>query len=390
MYKVRTYNTIAKQGLDKLPQESFSVDPGEKNPDAIILRSQVLNNTDIPDSVKVVGRAGAGTNNLPVADLTKRGIPVFNTPGANANAVCEVVMAGLFLASRNICRAWDYVKHLEGGDIEAQVEKDKKQFSGFEIAGKTLGVIGLGSVGAKVANTAIALGMKVIGYDPAITISRAWELSSQVEKANTIESLIRHSDFVTIHVPLNEHTKNLIGKEQIANAKKGIVLLNFSRSGIINDADLLQALDDHHVYAYVTDFPSEKLISHSGVICLPHLGASTQEAELNCAVMIAEQIKEFIETGAIKYSVNFPSVDVPAEINSIRLAIANANVPNMVAQISEKLAEANRNIVSLVNKSRDDVAYTVIDVDDDIDDAVLKNIQAIKGVLQVRKIMPRA
>lgn len=390
MYKVKTLNTIASIGLDQLPRELYNIDPEEQRPDAIILRSQDMHGMQIPECVKIIGRAGAGTNNIPVAELTKRGIPVLNTPGANANAVCEMVMAGLFLASRHICQAWEYVKQLKGTDaeLEKQVEQNKKQFSGFEIHGKTLGVIGLGSVGTKVANTAIALGMNVIGYDPAITVTRAWELSSNVKKEQTIDGLLQKSDFVSIHVPLTPETRDMIGHSRLSLAKNGIILLNFSRDGIINDDDLLVALNDKRVGAYVTDFPSAKIKDHTATICLPHLGASTMEAEENCAVMIVKQIREYLEYGAITNSVNFPSVEVSPDFKGMRLAIVNANVPNMVAQISEKLANDNHNILSLVNKSRDEIAYTLIDVDAAVNDAVLKAIASIKGVLQIRKLLP--
>jgi D-3-phosphoglycerate dehydrogenase len=390
MYKVKTLNAISLIGLDQLPRDKYNIDPDEMNPDAIILRSQDMHNMQIPSSVKIIGRAGAGTNNIPVAELTKRGIPVLNTPGANANAVCEMVMAGLLLASRNICPAWEYVKQLQGDDneIAKQVEQNKKQFAGFEIIGKTLGVIGLGGVGSKVANTAIALGMKVIGYDPTITVNRAWELSSTVQKANTIDEILQKSDFVTIHVPLTADTKDMIGHSRLSLAKKGIVLLNFSREGIVNEDDLLAALDNKQVRAYVTDFPCVKLKNHPASICLPHLGASTAEAEENCAVMIVKEVREYLEYGAITNSVNFPNVEVPADFKGVRIAITNANVPNMVAQISEKVGNAKRNIISLVNKSRDDVAYTVIDIDADVDSVILTAIAKINGVLQVRKLLP--
>lgn len=390
MYKIKTLNAIAKIGLDKFPHDRFSVGSDIENPDAIILRSHVLNHHDIPPSVKIIGRAGAGTNNIPVAELTKRGIPVLNTPGANANAVCEVVIAGLFLASRHLCRAWEYVKQIQGNDesIEQQVESQKKQFAGYEIAGKTLGIIGLGSIGTKVANTAIALGMEVVGYDPAITVTRAWELSSKVKKADTIESLLKQSDFVSIHVPLVDGTKNLITQKELAAAKPNLVLLNFSRDGIVNNDDMLIALNNKKIQGYVTDFPSGKLKDHPATICLPHLGASTNEAEENCACMIVEQVSDFLETGAIINSVNFPSVAAPEEFNHIRLAITNANVPNMVAQISEILGAEKCNIVSLVNKSRNDIAYNLIDIDTNINDKTLASIASISGILQVRMLRP--
>lgn len=391
MYKVKTLNSIASVGLDKFPSDLYSVHSDEPNPDAIILRSHDMHSMTIPESVIVIARAGAGTNNIPVAELTKRGIPVLNTPGGNANAVCEVVIASLFLASRNICRAWNYVKQLQGDDAELgkQVEQIKSQFAGFEIHGKTLGVIGLGNVGVKVANTAIAIGMKVIGYDPTISAAHAREISSSVIKSHSIDNLLQESDFVSIHVPLTPKTKNLINKSRLAIAKKGMVLLNFSRDSIVNHDDVIHALDNKHIRTYVTDFPCSKIKDHHEVISLPHLGASTKEAEENCAVMAVTQIRHYLEYGEIINSVNFPNVELSAEFKGMRLAIANANVSNMVAQISKKIAAANRNIDCLINQSRDDVAYTVIDINEEVSDDVINEIKGINGVLRVRSLLPK-
>jgi D-3-phosphoglycerate dehydrogenase len=388
MFKIQTLNTIAKVGLEQFPKEIYQVSANEAHPDAILVRSQDMHAMTIPSSVRVVGRAGAGVNNIPVVHLTQQGIPVFNTPGANANAVRELVIAGMLLASRNICHAWNYVEGLKVADAEMniQIEKDKKQFVGFEIMGKTLGIIGLGSIGVKVANAAISLGMQVIGYDPTITVSRAWELSADVKQAHNIDDVLMASDFVTFHVPLNAETKDMIDAPRFQLMKKGIVLLNFAREGIINNDALVQAINEKIVLSYVTDFPSPKIKNLPEVICLPHLGASTQEAEENCAVMIVRQVIDFFENGTITHSVNFPAIEMPRTKAATRIAIANLNVPNMVAQISAKLAQAGLNIVSLLNKSRDEIAYTLIDVNADINDHLLQNLMSIEGVVQVRKV----
>jgi D-3-phosphoglycerate dehydrogenase len=388
MFNIQTLNTISSSGLNQFSTELYNVSSDCKNPDAILLRSHSLHGVSLPDTVKVIGRAGAGVNNIPVAELTQRGIPVFNTPGANANAVRELVLAGMLLASRHLCQAWDYVRHLKGNntEIDQEVEKNKKQFVGFELMGKTLGVIGLGNIGVKVANLAIELGMNVIGYDPTITVNRAWELSSAVKQASSLDDLLMQSDFVSFHVPLTEETKNMMHAEKLKAVKKGTVLLNFSREGIIDNQALLKALEEHHVSAYVTDFPSAELKNHPSVISLPHLGASTKEAEENCAVMIVKQVKEFLENGTITYSVNFPSIEMPRNPGVFRLAIANNNVPNMVAQMSTKLATAGLNIISLLNKSRDSIAFTLIDVDQDLPHDLLQEIGRIQGVVQVRKL----
>jgi D-3-phosphoglycerate dehydrogenase len=389
MFKIQTLNTISPTGLNQFPREFYEVASEIQHPDAILVRSFNMHEATIPSSVKVVGRAGAGVNNIPVNKLTTMGIPVLNTPGANANAVRELVLAGMLLASRNICRAWNYVNELDASETELdkRIETDKKQFVGFELMGKTLGVIGLGSIGVKVANAALSLGMKVIGYDPTITVHRAWELSSDVKQAHSIDDLLMESDFVTFHVPLNEDTKNMINHARLKLMKPGVVILNFARDGIIDKKALIEAIAEKKVSAYVTDFPSAELRKIPQVIGLPHLGASTREAEENCAVMIVKQIRDFFEKGTISFSANFPSIDMPASYKGMRLAIANINVPNMVAQISSKLAARNLNIVELLNKSRDEIAYTLIDVNANVDDLLLQEIAEINGVVQVRKIV---
>ncbi len=388
MFKIQTLNTIATVGLDQFPRDLYEVASELQHPDAILVRSQVLHGTDIPGSVKAIGRAGAGTNNIPISMLTQRGIPVFNTPGANANAVRELVIAGMLLASRNICQAWNYVSHLKSDDAELdrEIEKNKKQFVGFELMGKKLGIIGLGSVGVKVANAAVSLGMNVIGYDPTITVNRAWELSANVRQATSIDDVLIESDFVSFHVPLTDATRHMINVSRMQRMKRGVVLLNFARDGIIDDRVLADALNENKVSAYVTDFPCSLLKNHPKVISLPHLGASTKEAEENCAVMIAKQVRSYLEFGAITNAVNFPAVEVSPNNTTARLAIVNKNIPNMVAQISSKLAAQDLNIVSLVNKSLGEIAYTLIDLNTDVNGGVLDEIAHIEGVVQLRRL----
>jgi D-3-phosphoglycerate dehydrogenase / 2-oxoglutarate reductase len=389
MFKIQTLNPIAAVGLQQFPRDRYEIAADIQQPDAILVRSFDMHKITLPPSVKVIGRAGAGVNNIPVATLTTQGIPVLNTPGANANAVRELVIAGMLLASRNICQAWNYVRQLNGDDsMEKQIEQDKKQFAGFELLGKTLGLVGLGNIGVKVANAAISLGMRVIGYDPTITVNRAWELSAHVEQARSIDDLLTQADFISFHVPLTDETRNMINSSRFQLMKPGVVLLNFARDGIIDNDALVAALNDKKVFAYINDFPNAALKDHPRVISLPHLGASTQEAEDNCATMIVKQVSDFLENGSINNAVNFPTVEAPPLHTGSRLAIANANIPNMVAQISAKLALAKLNIVSLLNKSRESIAYTLIDVDNEINDQLLKEIAEIAGVVQIRKIVP--
>lgn len=390
MFKIQTLNTISSIGLDQFPRPLYTIGADIQAPDAILVRSATMHEMEIPGSTLVVGRAGAGVNNIPVAALTKRGIPVLNTPGANANAVRELVLAGMLLASRNICQAWQYVSHLksQGPELEKDIEQQKKQFVGFELMGKTLGVVGLGSVGVKVANAAVHLGMKVIGYDPTITVSRAWELSSSVQQAHSLDSLLMNADFISFHVPLTPETKHMINTSKLRMMRQGVVLLNFARDEIMDNQAVAEALNENHLHAYVSDFPSAILKDHPRVISLPHLGASTKEAEENCAVMIAKQVRDYLENGAITYSVNFPSMEVPVCTTGVRLAIVNANIPNMVAQISAQLAKSGLNIASLLNKSRDEIAYTVIEVSREVNETTLKDIASIEGVMQCRQLRP--
>ena len=385
MYKIQTLNNISVAGLERLPRDKYEVASEIQHPDAILLRSFKMHNMEIPPSLQAVGRAGAGVNNIPVDKMSERGIPVFNAPGANANAVKELVVAGMLIGARNICQAWDFARNLEGDDdsISKQVEAGKKNYGGFELPGRTLGVIGLGAIGIQVANVAIRLGMHVIGYDPGITISSAWKLSSDVKKATSVDDLLSQVDFVTFHVPLIDATRKMINAERLANMKDNVTILNFARNGIVDDEAVCAAIKAGKVNAYVCDFPSNLLKQHDRVITLPHLGASTREAEENCAVMVADQVREYLENGNISNSVNFPEVHM-ARNGGYRIGIANSNVPNMVGQISTALADANLNIIDMLNKSRGDLAYTLVDVDTEISQETMDKIASIKGVLNVR------
>lgn len=387
MFTIKTYNQIAKIGLDRFDKQ-YTVSDSGTDPQAILLRSHKLQDSDVADTVCVIGRAGAGTNNIPVDAMSERGIPVLNTPGANANAVKELVLTGMLLAARNICKAWAYTDTLAGDNkaLSIQVEAGKKQFAGIELPGKTLAVIGLGHIGVKVANAAIALGMDVIGYDPHVSVENAWQLSSDVMHAVTIEDALQHADFITIHVPLLDATKHLINANTLAQCQSGAILLNFSRDGIVNNDDCINALNSGQISQYVCDFPNTCFKHHDNVIALPHLGASTIEAEENCAVMIADQIKTFLTTGNILHSINFPRVTLTLNPNAHRIAIVNRNVPNMVAQISSVLSNAGTNIVEMINKSRQDIAYTLVDVDTAVTPALSTTLAAIDGVIRVRTL----
>ena len=385
VFKIQTLNSIAVTGLDRFPRDRYEVASELSKPDAILLRSFKMHDLAVADSVLCVGRAGAGTNNIPVAKLSKRGVPVFNTPGANANAVKELVIAGLLMAARNLPQAWDYTRKLSGSgeELDKAVEAGKKQFVGFELPKRTLGVVGLGAIGVEVANAALKLGMQVLGYDPAITVQHAWELSSGVQKAVNLDDLFARSDVVTVHVPLTKETDKIVSAARVRALPRGAVLLNFSRDEIVDSAAVVDALEGGNLHAYVTDFPKRALLNHPKVICLPHLGASTVEAEENCAVMVAEQVRDYLLDGTIQNSVNFPDVILPRE-SRWRVAIANANVPNMVGGISHEMAMAGLNIATMTNKSRKDLAYTLVDVDTDVPDSVIKAIGDIDGVLMVR------
>lgn len=386
MFKVLTLNNISVTGLDRLPRENYEIASEIQHPDAVLVRSFKMHDWVVPDSLQAIGRAGAGVNNIPVESMTEKGIPVFNAPGANANAVQELVLTGMLLSARNICPAWEFAKQLEGDDAEItkQVEAGKSGFVGFELPGKTLGVVGLGAIGIKIANTAIALGMRVIGYDPKITVQGAWKLSHEVEQATSVDDLLTHCDFVTFHVPLVEATKNMINAERLANMRDSVTILNFARSGIVNDEAVVAALDSGKVNAYVCDFPSNLLKQHPKVIALPHLGASTAEAEDNCAIMVAEQIKDYLENGNISNSVNFPTIKVRKQADQFRLTVAHDNVPNVISSITNAIAQANINIVDMLNKSLNDAAYTLIDTEAALPDSVVNEVKAIDGVLNVR------
>ena len=385
-FRILTLNEISGRGLERLPRERYEVGPKVANPDALLLRSADLHARVLPASVLAVARAGAGTNNIPVAALTRRGIPVFNAPGANANAVKELVIAGLLLAARNVCQAWEFVRALKTpeAELEAAIEAGKKRFVGYELPGRTLGVIGLGAVGVEVANAAHALGMQVLGYDPEITVERAWQLSSGVQQARSVDDLFARAELVTLHVPLVTATEGLVNEARILAMPKGAAVLNFARAGIVVESDVLAALDSGRLSAYVCDFPSQAIKDHPRVVALPHLGASTGEAEENCALMVVETLRDFLEHGNLRHSVNFPEASLPRIPGTWRLAIANANVPNMVGQISTTLARAGINIADLLNKSRGEIAYTLIDTDSTVTPALLAEVGAIAGVLAAR------
>ncbi len=384
-FKVRTLNSIAVAGLDRLPRDRYEVASELGQPDAILLRSFKMHDMALPESLLAVGRAGAGTNNIPVARLSKLGVPVFNTPGANANAVKELVIAGLLMAARNLPQALDYVRTLKsaGDELDKAVEAGKKQFVGFELPKRTLGVVGLGAIGVEVANAALKLGMNVLGYDPTITVQHAWALSSGVQKAVNLDDLFARADVVTVHVPLNKSTDKLVNAGRLESMRRGGVILNFSRDAIVDAAAVIEALDSGKLRAYVTDFPTRALLDHAKVICLPHLGASTAEAEENCAVMVVDNLREFLENGNVTRSVNFPET-VLQRTRPNRVAIPHRNVPNMVAQILTALAAQNINIADMLNHSREELSYTLVDLDAPPNDATLARIRAIEGILSVR------
>jgi D-3-phosphoglycerate dehydrogenase len=373
--------------LQRFPAERYSVGNAVDQPDAVIVRSHDMHAMPIPESVKAIGRAGAGTNNIPVALVSRRGMPVFNAPGANANAVKELVLTAMLMAARNVVPALAYVGTLDAADreLESRVEAGKQKFAGCELPDRTLGIIGLGAIGSLVADTAIKLGMKVIGFDPEITVDAAWRLPSSVRKANSIEDVLRNADFVSLHVPLVPMTRNLIDEKRLAAAKPGTVLLNFARDAVVDEGAVRGALRSGRLKSYLCDFPSAALLGEPGFVALPHLGASTAEAEDNCAAMVVDQVRAYLEHGSIVNAVNFPNVEMPRE-SPHRVAIANANVPNMLGQISSTMAASGLNIHNMVNKSRGEMAYTLVDVDSPVDDAVVRAIAEIHGVLSVRAI----
>jgi D-3-phosphoglycerate dehydrogenase len=385
MYKILTLDNISKLGLDRLPVADYTISNDEASPDAIILRSFKMHEMELPSTLKAVGRAGAGVNNIPLDKMSKAGIPVFNAPGANANAVKELLIGSLFLAARNLSQAVQYTDGLKGDDAELSklVEAGKKKFAGYELPGKTVGVVGLGAIGRMVANACHDLGMRVIGFDPGLTVDGAWQLSADVERANSVDEILPKVDFLTLHVPLIDATRDLINTNNVAKLRKSAVVINLARGGIINDEAVCTALDAGKLACYVTDFPTNRTKQSARVIGLPHLGASTGEAEDNCAIMVADQVKQYLETGNIKNSVNFPNVSM-ARGSEHRLVVCNANVPNMVGQISTIMADANLNIHDMINQSRGDVAYTIVDLDSEIPQSVLQRIKKLDGIMIAR------
>lgn len=387
MYQIRTYNQIASKGLNRFDPAHYRVSDDTAQPDAVLLRSQKLHDITLPESVVAIARAGAGVNNIPVNDCTERGVVVFNTPGANANAVKELVTAGLLLSSRDIHTGLNFVQSLSHIDNEADMssllEKEKKRFAGCELSGKTLGVVGLGAIGAIVANMALDLGMNVIGYDPAISIEAAWRLSSKVEKMDSLKSLLARADYITLHVPSIEATHHLINAEALQSFKANAKLLNFARAEIVDSNALVVALDEQQLGGYISDFPAPELLGRENVLLMPHIGASTSEAEENCAVMAANQLMDFIENGNILNSVNFPATEM-VKNGGYRLTFCNSNVPKVLGTVLNILADSNNNVIDLVNKSRDSVAYNIIDVEEQPSAEIIEAISTVEGVIRVR------
>ncbi|MCW8932245.1 MAG: phosphoglycerate dehydrogenase [Gammaproteobacteria bacterium] len=386
MNKILTLNNISVAGLERFPRESYEIASEIQHPDGILLRSFKMHDMDIPESLKAVGRAGTGVNNIPVDKMSAQGIPVFNAPGANANAVKELVLAGMLMSARHIGPAWEFAKGQVGTDeeISKAVEAGKKNFGGFELPGKTLGVVGLGAIGRAVAKVAEDLGMNVIGFDPGLTVESAWMISSSVEQAESFDAMLSKVDFLTFHVPLIDVTRNMLNADRIKILKKGATILNFARGGIIDDEAMAEGLKSGHIYGYVNDFANNVLKDVPNVITLPHLGASTQDAEDNCAIIVSENVRDYLENGNIKLSVNFPEINMPKAEGCHRITIANSNVPNMLGQISSILADATLNIIDMVNKSKGDLAYTIVDVNDAVSSEVVETLDAIEGVLSVR------
>ncbi len=389
MYKIQTYNAISDKGLSRFPADSYEVGSDVESADAFILRSHKLHGQEVPESLVAVARAGAGVNNVPVDDYSAKGIVVFNTPGANANAVKELVITGMLMSCRDIAGGVDFVRNIEGVSDEAELakllEQEKKRFAGSEIQGKTLGVIGLGAIGALVANVAVELGMNVVGFDPAISVEAAWKLSRRVKKMESIEALMARADFITLHVPAIPATVNMINAEKLAHCKTGAVLLNFARQQIVDESAVIEALDSGKLHRFVTDFPTLSLAKRLDVIPMPHIGASTAEAEENCAVMAADQLMDYLENGNIKNSVNFPAASM-ARNGGARITFANDNVPKVLGSVLAVLADANLNVVDMLNRSRNDLAYNIIDVDGSVEQQLVDSIAAVEGVISVRLI----
>jgi D-3-phosphoglycerate dehydrogenase len=389
MYKIRTYNAISSKGLSRFPTDSYQVSSESTDADGILLRSQKLHTEVMPESVVAIARAGAGTNNIPVADYTEKGIVVFNTPGANANAVKELIVAALLMGSRDIYGGMNYVQGLteitDSGEMGKLLEKEKKNFAGGEIKGKTLGVVGLGAIGSMIGNLALELGMNVVGYDPAISVEAAWQLSSDVERMENLEALLACSDFITLHVPAIAATKHLINSKTLSGMKSTAKILNFAREEIVSSADMVAALDAGVIAGYITDFPAPELLGRDDVLLMPHIGASTEEAEENCAVMAADQLMDFLENGNILNSVNYPKIKMSRN-GGTRITFTNKNVPKVLGSVLSVLADGEINIVDMVNKSRDEIAYNIIDIEGDLNDSLKAQIVAVEGVIHVRVI----
>ncbi len=386
MHQIRTYNTISVKGLERFPREAYEVASEIPHPDAFLIRSHKLHDMEFPDTLKAIGRAGAGVNNVPLDRCSQQGIVVFNAPGANANAVKELVLAGMLLGSRDIYGGMKYVESLAPQDgLDPLLEKEKKRFAGTELIGKTLGVVGLGNIGSLVANMGLALGMKVIGYDPAISVEAAWRLSSDVEKMDNLNSLFGRADYVSLHLPVLEATRGLINDSLLAGARRGQVLLNFARGEIVDTAAIVRALADERLHRYVCDFPANDILGHPKILQMPHIGASTGEAEENCAVMVADQLMDFLEHGNIRNSVNFPNIELP-RTTPVRVTITNKNVPKVLNSITGVIADHDINIVDMLNKSRGDVAYNIIDLEACPDPTSLDALRAIDEVINLRVI----
>lgn len=386
MFQIRTLNNISARGLERLPRDQYEVASEINRPDAILVRSANMHEMELPETLKAIGRAGAGVNNIPVDAMSQRGVPVFNAPGANANAVKELVLAAMLMGARNIPQAWEYTRNLQesGEALTKAVEDGKKQFAGFELPGRTLGVVGLGAIGRAIADAALALGMRVIGYDPGITVEGAWQLSAEVERAPNVDALFAKSEFVTFHVPLVDATRHILNAERVKTLPKGAVVLNFARHGIVDDHAVMESLDSGHLGAYLCDFPSETNRHHPKVVALPHLGASTGEAEDNSAMMVADQVRDYLEDGNVRNSVNFPETVMERVEGAYRVAVVNSNVPNILGQVSTDFADAGLNIIDMINKSRGDLAYTLVDVDQPVPESALEAIRETPGVLSVR------
>lgn len=385
MFKIRTYNKISVTGTSRLPHGEYEIGDKVEAPDAILVRSADLHSIPVNPELKAVARAGAGTNNVPVTELSKRGIVVFNAPGANANAVKELVLAGMLMAVRNLGEALQFVRGLDAADpeLEHKVEDGKKRFVGTEVIGRTLGVVGLGAIGVRVANAAKGIGMRVIGFDPHMTVEGAWQLSSEVDKAGSLGEVLANSDFISLHVPLNAATRGTINAAALAGARDGLVLLNFAREGVVDEDAVIAALDSGKLGHYITDFPTPRTVAHPKVVSFPHLGASTAEAEENCAIMVADQLRDYLENGNVTNAVNFPSVRL-ARAGAQRLTVANRNVPNMIGQLSHVLGEAGVNIAQMHNASRGELAYNIMDLDQPLVADVVEKVKAIEGILAVR------